>query len=84
MAGNFSLHHWVQNGSGAHPIQWVPGALSLGIKWPGVKLITNLHLVPRSRMRGAIPTLLQHVFMWCLLKHRDNFTFTFNTTTTRF
>jgi hypothetical protein len=32
------------------PIQWVPGALSLG-----VKLITSLHLVPRSRMRGAIP-----------------------------
>jgi hypothetical protein len=35
-AGNFSLHHRVQNGSGAHqpPIQWVPGALSLGVKRP--------------------------------------------------
>jgi len=32
-AGNFSLHHRVQNGSGAHPA-WVPGALSLGVKWP--------------------------------------------------
>jgi hypothetical protein len=30
----WGLHHCVQNGSGAHqpPIQWVPGALSLGIK----------------------------------------------------
>jgi hypothetical protein len=33
----FSLHHRVQNGSEAHqhPIQWVPGALSLGVKRPG-------------------------------------------------
>jgi hypothetical protein len=29
-------------------------------------------------MRGAIPPLSQYVFMaWCLVKHRDNFTFTF-------
>jgi hypothetical protein len=36
-ARNFSLHHRLQNGSGAHPasIQWVPGALSLGVKPPG-------------------------------------------------
>jgi hypothetical protein len=28
-------------------------------------------------MRGAIPPLPQYVFMvWCLVKHRDNFTFT--------
>jgi hypothetical protein len=27
-------------------------------------------------MRGAIPPLLKYVFMaWCLVKHRDNFTF---------
>jgi hypothetical protein len=27
-------------------------------------------------MSGAIPPLLQYVFMaWCLVKHRDNFTF---------
>jgi hypothetical protein len=41
-----------------------------------VKLTIHFHLVPRSRMRGAIPPLLQYVFMaWCLVKHRDNFTF---------
>jgi hypothetical protein len=40
----------------------------------GVKLTTYLHLVPSSRMRGAILPLLQYVFMaWCLIKHRDNF-----------
>jgi hypothetical protein len=28
-------------------------------------------------MSGAIPPLLQYAFMaWCLVKHRDNFTFT--------
>jgi hypothetical protein len=28
-------------------------------------------------MRGAIPPLPQYAFMaWCLVKHRDNFTFT--------
>jgi hypothetical protein len=27
-------------------------------------------------MRGAMPPLRQYVFMaWCLVKHRDNFTF---------
>jgi hypothetical protein len=38
-AGNFSLHHRVQTGSGAHPppIQWVSGALSLEVKRSGRK-----------------------------------------------
>jgi hypothetical protein len=45
------------------PIQWIPGPLSLGVKRLG---------------RGAVPPLPQYVFMaWCLVKHRDNFTFTF-------
>jgi hypothetical protein len=36
-AGNFSLHHRVQNGSGAHPASYPigTGALSLGVKWLG-------------------------------------------------
>jgi hypothetical protein len=72
-AGNFSLHHLVQNSSGATqpPIEWVRGAVYLG-----VKLTTHLHLVPRSRIRGAIPPLPQYVFMaWWLVKHSDNFNF---------
>jgi hypothetical protein len=39
------------------PIQWLSGAPSLGESGRGVKLTTHLHLVPRSRMRGAIPPL---------------------------
>jgi len=34
-----------------HPIESVPRALSLGVKWPG------------QRMHGAIPPLPQYVFM---------------------
>jgi hypothetical protein len=74
-AGNFSHHHRVQNGSGAHPIpiQWVPGALSLG-----VKLTTHLHLVPRSRMSGAIPPFPQYASMtWCSVKKSTGTTFYF-------
>jgi len=38
-----------------------------------MKLTANLHLVPRSRMCGAVHPLPQFVFMpWCLAKHRDN------------
>jgi hypothetical protein len=38
---------------------------------PGVKLTTHLHLVQRSRMRGAKPPLPQYIFMaWCIVKHR--------------
>jgi len=52
------------------PVQWVPRALSWGVKWPeGVKLTTHLHLLPKLRMCGATPALLQYVFMaWCLIK----------------
>jgi hypothetical protein len=43
-----------------------------------VKLTTHLQLVPRIKMHGTIPPLPQHAFVaWCLVKHRDNFTFTF-------
>jgi len=52
-----------------------------------VKLTTNLNLMPRVKMRGAIPTFLQHVFIalwlvkqwsvftaWHSVEHRDNLT----------
>jgi hypothetical protein len=55
------------------PARWVPASPSLGIK-----LTTYNHLVPRARMRVGIPPLPQYVFIsWCLVKHRDNFTFIF-------
>jgi hypothetical protein len=36
-------------------IKWVPKVLSPVIKDRGAKLITNVHLVSKLRMRGAIP-----------------------------
>ena len=36
------------------PIQWVPGAPFLGLNSQGMKLITHLHLVPRSGMSGDV------------------------------
>jgi hypothetical protein len=82
VAGNFSLHHRVQNGSGSHPppIQWVPGNLSLGVKRPGreadhtppssakVKECVELHLHP------------QYAFMaWSSVKKSTGTNFTFFT-----
>jgi hypothetical protein len=51
------------------PIQWVPGVLSLGIKQ-----------LNHAEVKECIEfySTLQYIFMvWCLVKHWDNFTFTF-------
>jgi hypothetical protein len=51
------------------PIQWVPGTLPRGQSGRGVMMTTHLHLVQRSRMRGAIPPLPQNVFIaWFWVK----------------
>jgi hypothetical protein len=43
-----------------------------------VKLTTHLHLVPRSKNECIYTSTPQYVFMArCLVKHWDNFTFTF-------
>jgi hypothetical protein len=55
------------------------GLFRWGVKRPGCETDTHLHLVPRSRMQDAITPLPQYVFMaWCLVKHRDNFSVTFD------
>jgi hypothetical protein len=58
------------------PIQWVPGALSLGVKRPGREAD---HLPPSSvevKNAWSYNSTPQCVFMvWCLVKHKDNFTF---------
>jgi hypothetical protein len=80
-AGNFSIHHRVQNGLGPTQlaIQLVPGALSLGVKRPGREAD---HSPPSSaEVEECVELYLhsQYVFMaWCLVKYRDNFTFTFH------
>jgi hypothetical protein len=61
------------------PIQGVPGSLSLGVKWPGCEAHhSHLHLVPRSRMHGAIAPLPNTPLWHAQLKkggkkQRDNF-----------
>jgi hypothetical protein len=50
-------------GSTQPPIQWLSGALFLGIKWPGHELTTQLHLVPRSRKCGSLHPL-SHTLSW--------------------
>jgi len=41
------------------PIQCLPETLSPGVKRPGRELTIYLRVVPRLRMRGAVPPLLQ-------------------------
>jgi hypothetical protein len=56
------------------PIQWVPTALTLRVKW--LEHEAN-HTRPRLRMHGDIPPLTQYVFMSSdLVKLRDKFTLT--------
>jgi len=64
LTGNLSLRHRVQTVSGAHSASY-----STGTRSRGVKLIARLHLVPRSRMRGAIHPLHLYAFKtWCSIK----------------
>jgi hypothetical protein len=82
--GNFSLHHRVQNGSGAHSASYPMGTRC---SFPGSKAsgawsspLTSI-LCRGQRMSGAVPPLPQYAFMaWCQLKYGDNFTFTFTFT----
>jgi hypothetical protein len=78
-AGNFSLHHHVQTGSGAHLASYSTGT---GGSFPEGKAAGSWSWSLTSvkcrgqRMHWAIPPLPQYVFMaWCLVKHRENFTF---------
>jgi hypothetical protein len=64
--GNFSLHHRLETGSGAQlPIQWVPGALSPGVKRLGreadhsspsseVKEYVEIYLHSPIRLHGVV------------------------------
>jgi hypothetical protein len=71
-AGNFSLHHRVQNGSGAHSASYPMGArgsfpggnVAGAWSWP----LTSVQC-RRQRMSGAVPALPQYAFMaWCSVK----------------
>jgi hypothetical protein len=59
------------------PIQWVPGALSLGVKRPGRRADHSPPSIAEVKNACSYTSTPQYVFMaWCLVKHRDNFTFT--------
>jgi hypothetical protein len=73
-AGNFSPHHRVQNGSGAHPASY-----PLGVKRPGRQAD---HSPPSSAEVKECVELQLHSpntpsWRGAQLKHRDTFTFTF-------
>jgi hypothetical protein len=58
-----------------------PYPMGSGAFIPGIKRLgredDHLQLVSMLRMRADIPQLPQYVLMaWCLIKHRDNVTFT--------
>jgi hypothetical protein len=55
------------------PIQWVPGALSLGVKRPGREADHSLQSSATSRMRGDIPPL-PNTPSWCGAQLRTGMT----------
>jgi hypothetical protein len=60
------------------PIQWVPGPLSLGAKWPGCEADDSPPSSADVRNTWSYTSTPQYVFRaWCLVKHKDDFTFTF-------
>jgi hypothetical protein len=76
-AGNFSLTTpRPALGSTQPPIQWVPGALSLEVKRPGRETDHSLPSSAKFKNVWNYTFTPQYDFMaWCLVKHRDNFTF---------
>jgi hypothetical protein len=58
----FSLFHGVYSNSGFHPappLQWVPWALSLGVKWPGRKALHTRPSSAKVKNGEATPPLLR-------------------------
>jgi hypothetical protein len=70
-AGNFSLHHRVQNGSGAHPASYpmgIRGSFPAG-KAAGAWSWHSPHLVPRSKNEWSYTSTPQYAFLaWCSVK----------------
>jgi hypothetical protein len=57
------------------PVQWVLGALSLGVKRPGREADHSLPSSAEVKNAWSYTSTPPYVFMaWCLVKHRDNFT----------
>jgi hypothetical protein len=79
-AGNFLFDTMSRSplGPTQPPIQYLSGALSVGVKRPGREADHSLSSSDRSKNERRYTSTPQYVFMaWCLFKHRDNFTFAF-------
>jgi hypothetical protein len=60
------------------PIQWVPAVLSPGVKRPRREADHSPATSAEVKNAWSYTSTPQYVFMaWCLVRHRDNFTFTF-------
>jgi hypothetical protein len=60
------------------PIQWVSGALSLELKRPGREANHSPPSSTEVKNEWSYTSTPPYVFMgWCLVKHRDSFTFAF-------
>jgi hypothetical protein len=72
-AGNFSLHHRVQDGSGAHTASypWVPEVLSLGVKGPGREAD---HSPPSAEVENALSYTSTHLntSSWCGIRNAEH------------
>jgi len=72
-----SLRHRIQTGSGSHPACYPMDAAG-SIRWGLVTVAWHDHLLPSSaEVKKAWSYILStpYVYMvWCLVKHRDNFT----------
>jgi hypothetical protein len=78
-AGNFSLFHRVQTGSGAHPAPYPMGIAdpSLEVKRPWREADNSSPSVAEVKNVWRCTFTPQYVFIaWCLVKHRNYFTFT--------
>jgi len=50
-------------------IQWIPGALTPAVKWPGREAATHLHLVSEVKNECSYTSTPSYVFMaWFLFK----------------
>jgi hypothetical protein len=58
------------------PIQWIPAALSLGVKWPKGEADHSPPSSAEVKNTWSYTFTPQYVFMaWCLVKHTDNVAF---------
>jgi hypothetical protein len=59
------------------PIQWVPVVLSLGVKRAGYEADRSPPSSAEVKNACSYTSTIPYVFVECLVKHRNNFTFTF-------